>query len=296
MLSRQCHLAAVDRIILFEQDFHVFSIGHDCAFCSFLVYSQLVTMKAIQDILSDDSESIRVSWYRGHSAPIANLYRNPWCLMSDLVVVQLYNGDVAVWCVSTAQLERLLKGNEAMAFMRDRMLPLCNRRSDLPHLTKHEKEIYDLNRHPHLNCAVVIVDIRMLGDMTLTRQYNMEMNDFKDAILEYEDLPSLAGSKKYENGPAHDKEIAKLSDTLSLLLDWGVTPDIDSLFLSTFRSLITDIAPCHGFCGDFESMTLLFPITSANGGHWRIQPKITAIYMLAVNTILHVAAPMRASR
>ncbi|ETO25412.1 nucleolin [Reticulomyxa filosa] len=297
MLSRQCHLAAVDRIISFDQDYYVFSIGKDCAFCSFLVYSQLVTMKSIQDILSEDDEFVRVNWYRGHSAPIAHLYRNSWCLISDFVVVQLYNGEVVVWCVSTAQLERRFKSIDGMLFMKDQMLPLCNRRPDLPHLTKNEKEIYDLNRQPHLNCNIMVVDVRMLGDVTLTRQYaadahnnsnnNGNNNNVRDTLLEYEDLLSLAASSRSEESHMlnNEKEVSRLSDMLSLLLDWGVKPELEQLFLTKFRSLITDIAPCYGFCGDFESMTLLFPIASTMGGRWRIQPKVTAIYMLAINTI-----------
>ena len=83
-----------------------------------LVYSQLVTMKSVQDLLyestanlndsdnEDDDDNnhdntmmnkklyddIRINGYRGHTNEIINVYRNQWCLISDLVCCKLSNG------------------------------------------------------------------------------------------------------------------------------------------------------------------------------------------------------------
>lgn len=273
LMSKECHLnAGVRKILTFEQDYYVFSIGNDNSFCSYLVYSQLITMKSVQDLLAGTSDNtktvhnssrntIRINWYRGHPQPIKHLYRNEWCISSDLACVELINGEMYVWCVSTAQLERKFSPSEAKRFSFDRSFALCELRPELPHLTRNEQDIYRLDRFMnHVNCNVLMIDVRSLGEVTL---HTSESGGGKQDIA----------------------NIDKFADLLSLLLDWGINADYESLFLEQFRSLITDIAPCYGFAADFESMTLLFPISSFKGGRWRIQPKVTALYMLAVNTI-----------
>ena len=118
IFSKQCHYGAVNNLVQFEQDYYVFSVGDDNAICSFLIYSQLVTMKNIilqieenvdKDNVDNDSDDDsmdlmdRVKWnfYRGHTAKIANLYRNQWCLRNDYVAVELESGDIFVWSVAT---------------------------------------------------------------------------------------------------------------------------------------------------------------------------------------------------
>ena len=141
MMARQCHQGTVEKLVTFGEDYYVFSVGADHAVCSFLVYSQLVTMKTVQDLLADNTtwsdaarcggngnhrnresgggggvrgrsggvggreegdgrdgrddsdgeiDEIRVNWYRGHGAPVYAVYRNEWCLLSDLVCVGMF--------------------------------------------------------------------------------------------------------------------------------------------------------------------------------------------------------------
>ena len=128
-----------------QSDYYVFSVGNDNTFVSYLVYSQLVTMKATQDLIDssdgynnyeresgifyiksvdiarsgNDKEPI----YRGHTSNVVSLYCNEWCLMNDLTCCELENGEVYVWCVSTAQLERQFLGLESIFFVHDNSNP-----------------------------------------------------------------------------------------------------------------------------------------------------------------------------
>lgn len=65
-------------------------------------------MRGILEQMRIDKEQNGVLWrfYRGHTAPIARLFRDEWCLSNDFLVVSLSNGEVFIWNVSTAQLER----------------------------------------------------------------------------------------------------------------------------------------------------------------------------------------------
>merc|ERR1712228_411788 len=218
----------------------------------------LITMKSVSNDLYDDG--IRINWYRGHSANIVQVYRNEWCLISDLVCCELSNGQIYIWCVSTSQLERRCDKHSAFSLNIDRKFYLTAKRNILPHLTKHEKEIYNLKSS---YCNILLLDIRSLGDVTLDNEMSND-NVLDDDIV----VNGHINNKRTTKEPMF--EIDKLSDLISL---------------QQFRVLICDISPCYGYCGDFESMTLLFPIASKNGGRWRIQPKVTAIYMLAINTI-----------
>ena len=255
------------------------------------MFSQLVTMKSVQDLISIDEDPIKVNWYRGHSHNIKQLYRNEWCLLSDLVIAELENGEIYIWCVSTAQLERRFMPQEANIFIKDRNLHIYqngngNRRPDLPHLTKYEKDVYNLNGSPHLHANVLMVDIRALGNPSLHTEFVMTARHSDAGIINTDNNNNNNNNNNHKNARKIDQsQTQKLSDILSLLIDWGIRGEYEHGFLNEFRSLILDMAPCYGFVGDFESITLLFPVASAQGGRWRIQPKITAAIMLAVNSI-----------
>ena len=129
LLSNQSHLRGL---------VYVFSVANDNAFVSYLVYSQLVTMKAIQGLIDSGdtynsyerergiffitavgiarsgNAKVRINWYRGHTSSMVSLYCNECC--------ELENGEVYVWCVSTAQLERQFLRSESIFFMHD----ICN--------------------------------------------------------------------------------------------------------------------------------------------------------------------------
>ena len=293
MISKQCHYGSVQQILTFSQDYYVFSIGSDDGMCSFLVYSQLVTMKSVQNSLWMQGDNIRVNWYRGHTAELVAVYRNEWCLISDLVCCELANGEIYVWCVSTAQLERRLLVEEALMLNMDRSFYLSSKRQDLPHLTKHEREVYQ-GGHPRSKYGdTLILDIRVLGDVSLHQEVEpvdvvgVDQEDHSNNNLaHWTKQRQIKQSQQHSEFDVLDSpETTKLSNLLSLLLDWGIGAEYERLYLQEFQCLISDIAPCYGYCGDFESQTLLFPLSSGFGGRWRIQPKVTAVYMLAINTI-----------
>eukprot|EP01083_Nonionella_stella_P039885 108475_1 len=224
-MSCQCHFGRCE-LKSFPNDYYVFSIGsEDNALCSFLVLNELA---------HHCTGDIRMNWYRGHSSSIVDIYRNEWCLICDFVCCELCNGEIYVWCVSTAQLERRLNRDKSFVFSSDRRFSLSLRRCELPHLTRHDMDIYGSAMN------VVVLDIRVLG---------------------------------------YGNDSRKLSDILSLLVDYFLVD------YWSFNCLIGDICPCYGHCGDFDSVSLLFPCASRDGGRWRIQPKVSAVYMLAINTI-----------
>ena len=168
---------------------------------------------------------------------------NEWCLISDLVCCELCNDETYVWCVSTSQLERKFMTDKALVFNMDRRLFYSHKRNELAHLTKHEREIYNLKPDTY-HCNVLMLDIRVLGDL----KYDTHNSD---------NTPNTDT----------DKGMNKLSDLLSLLLDWGIKDaEYEPLFLQQFNCQISDISPCYGYCGDFESQTLLFPVSSKRGG------------------------------
>ena len=159
--------------------------------------------------------------------------------------------------------------------------------------------IYDIKRNSsHLNVNTMILDI---------------VSIFK----------ATAHGSKDNNNPSSltvnlSKPEYKLDDiirVLSLLLDWDIHSDsFNDQFVDNFNRylfdidyyhhslkkkvkngandgsdfynllLIQDIKPCFGFVGDYQSITMLFPISSKNGGN-EMQSKFTSIYMLAISTL-----------
>ena len=163
--------------------------------------------------------------------------------------------------------------------------------------------IYDIKRNSsHLNVNTVILDIVSIFKAAAHR--NKHHND------------SPSPSSWSLNLSKAEYKLDDIIRVLSLLLDWDIHSDLfNNQFVENFNRylydinyyhhsytkqvkngkndggdlynllLIQDIKPCFGFIGDYQSITMLFPISSKNGGKWKMQSKFTSIYMLAISTL-----------
>ena len=341
IFNKQCHYDYVSNLIQFEQDYYVFSIANDNSICSFLIYSQLVTMKSIIQQIDDDNDNddesyidqnnnnqnnnkqydddgykfdkdkVKWNYYRGHDRKIINLYRNQWCLKNDFIAVELENGDIFVWTVATAQIERHFNDKiQAKQFRIDRSFDIVKRRNDLISNYKHKLfNIYDIKRNSsHLNVNTMILDIVSIFKLN-SKSLNKNGNKFN-----YHDINRYNHTNNLNNAQYKIDDIIRV---LSLLLDWDIhSTRFNKDFLDNFNQylfninyhqqrtinnnnnnnninnddlynllLIRDIKPCFGYIGDYQSITMLFPISSRNGGKWKMQSKFTSIYMLAISTL-----------
>lgn len=190
---------------------------------------------------------------------------------------ELENGEIFVWCVSTAQLERRFARDNAVMLSIDRQFYGGTKRHVLPHLTKEEQEVYDLGGNTALSafCDILILDIRSLGEVTAEMTGGgggIGAGDGNESADDRHNVMSNAlksrtngrrgrfGNTRRDHDIVASPETTKLSDLLSLLLDWGIGAEFEWLYLQEFRVLMRDIWPCYGYCGDFESLTLLFPV------------------------------------
>ena len=213
--------------------------------------SQALTLRGILEQMQVDKEHDSVLWhfYRVHTAKVPRLWRDEWCLRNDFVIVALSNGEVFLWNVGTAQLERrLVDTAAARQFQLDRGFAVSDAvpllvQTQIQHEdgTCRAYSAHPLHRaSPHLVANVVVLDVA--------------------AILR-DSLKSV--------------DIAKCA--LSLLMDWDLHSNSgDELEVASVMQL--DVRPCYGHLGDYGSLTLVFPRTSSNGGKWKVHRHERAIH------------------
>jgi len=263
LLNHLSHFGHVLTLRQFNQDYYVFSTGSDNGVCSYLVLDLVVSMREVAEIVAKpDGPKVKVHWYRGHNSSVKKLYRTPWCISSDHLLVETDTGDLYCWGVSTSEFERHMDPLEAKEFAESEDLHSYSGRPGLPHLTKLEQEIYDMGSSQDLNCNILILDIHALGKYTPKSQ-----------------------SKKIDYIDA-DRE-RKLVNTLLLLLDFGLDADLEARFCNTFGVRKASLAAkqTFGFCGQHDSLVLPFPGCQYYR-RWSSNGSMTGVHLLGIYTIL----------